>query len=322
MSTNHDAVLDIAAFLFGGGVDETELISKMEPAGPELSTHAKQKKRERTQARIGLASNIVGGVAGVAATGTAYRDLKQAQAEAKGIKLVPKTGKLATKVGHLKTRYPLAIAGGALALQAGNNVGDAVANRVLARESKKKISKGALSAIPNKRDIIVAGAEKVAPLAQDGYRYGKGRLKKRPKEKIKKNEVIWEGEFSKINDDKQQVFGWASVVEINGEPVVDLQGDYIDIDEVEKSAYEYVIKSRQGGDMHRRAGREGEIPLHVSDMIESFVVTPEKIEKMGLPDTTPVGWWVGYKINDPLVWGEVKSGKRTGFSIHGRGKRS
>jgi hypothetical protein len=56
-------------------------------------------------------------------------------------------------------------------------------------------------------------------------------------------------------------------------------------------------------------------------MIESFVMTPEKIEKMGMPDSTPVGWWVGYKIHDEDAWQKVKKGEVTGFSIHGRGKR-
>jgi hypothetical protein len=57
-------------------------------------------------------------------------------------------------------------------------------------------------------------------------------------------------------------------------------------------------------------------------MIESFIVTPEKKEALGLPDEMPVGWWVGYQVNDPETWEAVKSGKRTGFSIHGRGQRS
>jgi hypothetical protein len=303
---------ELVDLIYGGG-----LVYKAEPDGADLhvSSALKRKKRERTQARVALASNIVGGTAGVAATGTAWRDLQIARGKTPKLRSVKALGKL-------KTKYPLTLAGGALALQAGNNIGDVVANRVLARESKKKITKGMLCElkVPSKRDVAVAGAQKAAPVVKEGYKVGKGQLKRLP-EKIKKSEIVWEGEFSKISPDKQQVFGWASVVEINGEPVVDLQGDYITIDEVEKSAYEYVIKSRKGGDMHRRAGENGEIPLQFSDMIESFVVTPEKIEKMGLPDTTPIGWWVGYKVNDPEVWAEIKSGKRTGFSLHGRGQR-
>lgn len=131
-------------------------------------------------------------------------------------------------------------------------------------------------------------------------------------------ELIARGEFSKFVDEKRQAFGWASIVTKDGSPVVDRQGDYIDINDLEDAAYRYVHKSRVGGDMHRR---NGEAPHHVSDMIESVVFTPEKIEKMGLPSDFPQGWWVGYQIHDEDTWQEVRKGGRTGFSIHGRGIR-
>ena len=126
-------------------------------------------------------------------------------------------------------------------------------------------------------------------------------------------------EFSKVDTDKMQTFGWCSVVKINGQDVVDKQNDLIDIAEIEKSAYDYVLGSRAGGDMHRRTADGG---VHkVADMIESFVLTPEKISKMGLPEDTAQGWWIGMQVHDPEVWADVKSGKRTGFSIHGTGRR-
>jgi Putative phage serine protease XkdF len=172
---------------------------------------------------------------------------------------------------------------------------------------------------------VVGGTAALGGAAGGGYALG--RRKKKRGRLIKKSagpssaeyDVRWEGEFAKVNTDKQQVFGWASIVELNGEPVVDLQGDYISIDEVEKSAYEYVHKSRKGGDMHLRDGNQ---PVIASDMIESFVVTPEKRQALGLPDDTPSGWWVGFQVNDPALWSKVKSGQRTGFSIHGRGVRT
>jgi hypothetical protein len=142
------------------------------------------------------------------------------------------------------------------------------------------------------------------------------------------HEVTWEGEFSKIDEDKRQVFGWASVTEIDGQPVVDLQGDYIHPSEMERAAYDYVVKCRVGGDMHSRVDADGNLiekgdrPLHISDMIESMVFTPEKVEKLGLPEgSLPTGWWVGFKVNDDKTWDLVKSGERQGFSIHGMGAR-
>lgn len=148
------------------------------------------------------------------------------------------------------------------------------------------------------------------------------------KKNLDEHEVTWEGEFSKVDDEKRQVFGWASVTEIDGKPVVDLQGDYIHPTEMERAAYDYVLKSRVGGDMHSRVDANGnkieknDKPLHVSDMIESMVFTPEKVEKLGLPaGSLPTGWWVGFQVNDDEVWKSVKEGGRKGFSIHGMGAR-
>jgi hypothetical protein len=132
-------------------------------------------------------------------------------------------------------------------------------------------------------------------------------------------DLTWSGEISKMDTDKRQVFGFCTVTHVNGEPVIDLQGDYVPLEEIEKAAYTYVIDSRKGGDMHQRNGDQ---PLHTSDLVESFVVTPEKLETMGLDrNAMPHGWWVGFKVNDDKQWEMVKSGERAGFSIHGSGRR-
>jgi hypothetical protein len=174
-----------------------------------------------------------------------------------------------------------------------------------------------------------------------GYSYGAaapGRVKPTKEELLApigkaddSYDVTWSGEFSKRDDEKRQVFGWANVSEIDGQPVLDRQGDFVPVDEMEKSAYDYVINSRKGGDMHKRVKKGlttnfGDEPLHTSDLIESMIVTPEKLQKMGVPaevsKSVPVGWWVGFQVNDEEQWQMVKNGERTGFSIHGRGKRS
>jgi hypothetical protein len=124
---------------------------------------------------------------------------------------------------------------------------------------------------------------------------------------------------------RQQVFGWASISEHNGVLIEDRQGDIIMEPELEKAAYKYVVDSRVGGDEHRRVPvqkfDDGMIPLHASDLIESMVFTKEKIAKLHLPESTPIGWWVGFQVNDNQVWDDVVTGKRTGFSIHGKGRR-
>lgn len=130
------------------------------------------------------------------------------------------------------------------------------------------------------------------------------------------------GEISKFDTDKRLAFGWCSLSEVDGEPVLDLQGDYAPIEEIEKSAYAYVQDSRVGGDMH---ARDGLAPKQTSSLVESFIATPEKLQQMGLSEevakSVPVGWWVGFKVDDDEQWAMVKDGRRAGFSIHGRGSR-
>lgn len=120
--------------------------------------------------------------------------------------------------------------------------------------------------------------------------------------------------ITKVDDDQRLVFGYASVaVRADGETVVDSQDDVIAPDTLEKAAYDYVLRSRDGGLMHERMG--------VATMVESFVVTPEKLKAMGLPENSlPQSWWIGFRVDDPEVWKRVKSGELSSFSIGGRAK--
>lgn len=145
------------------------------------------------------------------------------------------------------------------------------------------------------------------------------------KEGVVKN-MEWTGSISKVNEEKRQVFGWCSLSKVDGEPVVDRQNDYIPIEETEAAAYTYVLESRKGGDMHKRRAKTGlskgwDEPVHTADLIESFVVTPEKLAQMGI-ESDKLGWWVGFQVHDDAQWEMVKSGERTGFSVHGSGKRT
>jgi len=120
----------------------------------------------------------------------------------------------------------------------------------------------------------------------------------------------------KVDEEHRTVFGWASVAILkNDEPVVDLQGDTIDGPTLEQAAYEYVRRYRVVNDMHRGGA--------VGDLVECFVVTPEKLAKMGLKnDTAPaVGMWVGYKL-DETEWAAFKRGERPMFSIEGEAQHA
>lgn len=119
----------------------------------------------------------------------------------------------------------------------------------------------------------------------------------------------------KSDDDKRQVFGWASVAaRVDGGTVVDWQEDIIEIDELEKAAYAFAKDYAIAGEMHERGG--------VGELIESAVFTKEKAAAMGIPDgILPEGWWLGFQITDDDVWQKIKDGDYTMFSIEGTGDR-
>ena len=120
---------------------------------------------------------------------------------------------------------------------------------------------------------------------------------------------------AKIDEARQQVFGWISVAKgADGEPLEDLQGDIIEIGELEPAVYDFVLKSRIGTDLH-------DAPIR-GQLIESFVVTPEKLEAMGLTAAgAPREAWLGGFKFDTETFGKVLKGDRTMFSIKGEAER-
>jgi hypothetical protein len=68
-----------------------------------------------------------------------------------------------------------------------------------------------------------------------------------------------------------------------------------------------------GGEQH-----EGDAEHRV---IESFVVTPEKLARLGIPaGVLPAGWWIGQKVSEE-TFAKVALGDRMWFSIEGVGER-
>lgn len=122
----------------------------------------------------------------------------------------------------------------------------------------------------------------------------------------------------KVDDEKRRVFGWAYIAQdAEGQTLIDKQGDFIDDPEVlEKAAYDFVIESRRGDTMHFKKG--------VGTLIESFVVTPEKLASLGVlqkSQTPQLAWWIGMQVADDETWELVKDGKLAGFSMGGGGIR-
>lgn len=121
--------------------------------------------------------------------------------------------------------------------------------------------------------------------------------------------------ITKADDARQLVFGWASVaVAKDGTPVIDLQGDVIDIADLEEAMYAYV---RESGELNFDHAGETR-----GQLVEALVFTPDKLEKMGIPaGTVPLGAWVGYHLPDQADYARAKDGGLLMFSIEGRGVR-
>lgn len=116
----------------------------------------------------------------------------------------------------------------------------------------------------------------------------------------------------KVNDDRREVSGWASVVSVDGKPVVDRQGDVLEMDELRSAAHHFVGNSRVGKQMHRGEQR--------ARIVESVLVDDDFAKAHGITHGKR-GWWITMAIDNDETWALAKSGKLPGFSIGGRGTR-
>lgn len=123
--------------------------------------------------------------------------------------------------------------------------------------------------------------------------------------------------IAKFDDSKRLVFGWASIsITADGEQLEDLQHDLINPEDLEEAVYEYVLNFRDTGEEHRPHLRKK------GKLVESCVFTAEKQKAMGLPEgILPIGWWIGFKIEDDEAWEKVKNGTYRMFSIEGKAQR-
>lgn len=144
------------------------------------------------------------------------------------------------------------------------------------------------------------------------------------------HEFDFTGQVVKVDKIHHLVFGWFSIVQIDGKEITDTQGDIITPETIEFSAYDYVLYARKGGEMHQ-SGDDGEA-IGIGRLVESCVFTSEKQTAMlsslhdqgitdALLDLRCVGWWGGFKIDDDDVWDKIQNGDLKAFSIGGRGKR-
>jgi Holliday junction DNA helicase RuvB len=128
----------------------------------------------------------------------------------------------------------------------------------------------------------------------------------------KRGEQVFETSVSiaKSDNRKNLVFGWANVtLNEDGTELFDHQGHAIGLDTLEDAAYNFAVKYRKTGDMHKGDG--------YGDLVESVVVTKDKVDAGVFPEEHLGKWWIGFKVPDE-DWDRVQSGERSMFSIQGR----
>lgn len=128
---------------------------------------------------------------------------------------------------------------------------------------------------------------------------------------LKENVILKAKKIVKSIDEQRLVFGFFSVIDINGETVYDLDNDAFDSTAFEKAVYAYV-------ENYSRADAEhNEKPI--GKLVESMFFSTEKQIMLGI-DLNGVAWWGGFHINDDDAWEKVKKGEYGMFSIGGKGK--
>lgn len=121
--------------------------------------------------------------------------------------------------------------------------------------------------------------------------------------------------IAKSAEDEQLVFGWANIsVDAAGHYPIDWDGDITAPEDLEKAAYDFVLKYRASGEQH-----QGEVK---GNLVESIMFTKEKQDALGIPaGVLPQGWWVGFHVPDKEVFAKIKSGEYEMFSVEGKAVR-
>ena len=119
--------------------------------------------------------------------------------------------------------------------------------------------------------------------------------------------MLWSGEVYKLDDAKRIVLGPVLLPD-----KVDLQGEFITAEEIEKTAHGFIRDLVYGdakpGEMHSRLDANIQV-------VESYIMPCDGIIN---GKTVRKGtWMLGVHIPDDEAWGKVKKGVYRGFSVGG-----
>jgi len=115
-------------------------------------------------------------------------------------------------------------------------------------------------------------------------------------------------------DENNLIFGWAYVRETkDGKQVIDHSGEFTKAEnfkDMELATYAYNLAYRQADRQHDLVPK--------GFLIESVVLTKEKMAKMGIPEgIVPEAVWVGFYFPDDNDYAEIKKMAHPMFSMYG-----
>lgn len=116
----------------------------------------------------------------------------------------------------------------------------------------------------------------------------------------------------KLDTDQRLVTYWANVTKMNGEIVVDSQGEYIETEDLQHAMIDFMRYFRELKKAHDKNSWIGTV-------VEAITFTKELKEFLGIADAMPQeGALITAYIHDEPTWNEIKAGMYPMASIGGR----
>jgi hypothetical protein len=126
---------------------------------------------------------------------------------------------------------------------------------------------------------------------------------------IMEHTVAKQATILKADEGTRMVYGWASVSTVNGELVVDQQGDTLEPAEMVKMADGFMGSVRTAKAMHQGAG--------IGEVLHSMPLTKDIMDAFGITCDRE-GWLTGIKIHDDETMQKIMRGELSELSIGGR----
>jgi hypothetical protein len=126
----------------------------------------------------------------------------------------------------------------------------------------------------------------------------------------------------KLDDEQHMVWGWANIITVKGDPVLDTDHDIIEPETMEKATTEFMKDVRTHAGMHRYEWVvKGDDLLHepvkIGTVVHSLPLSYGLAKLLGI-STEVEGWIVGVYVENEVEWQKYKDGTYKAFSIGGR----